>query len=63
MLKEVRRCVAACATASSATNCSWPRSFHQVVQRCLSMPEVAFLHSRNVIYGCYLFAMSKAPAS
>ena len=29
-----------------------------VAQRLLSMPDVAFLHSRNVIHGCYMFAMS-----
>lgn len=33
-----------------------------VAERLLSNPGVAFLHSRNVIHGCYMFAMSKTAA-
>lgn len=29
-----------------------------VAQRLLAEPGVAFLHSRNVIHGCYMFAMA-----
>jgi hypothetical protein len=35
------------------------RDQEAVAQRLLSLPEVAFLHSRNVIHGCYMFAMSR----
>lgn len=31
-----------------------------VAERLLADPAVAFLHSRNVIHGCYLFAIRRA---
>ena len=30
------------------------------ITRLLSNPAVAFLHSRNVLYGCYMFAVHRA---
>jgi len=29
----------------------------QVAERLLCAPDIAFLHSRNVVYGCYMFAI------
>jgi hypothetical protein len=29
------------------------------IGRLLARPEVAFLHSRNVLYGCYMFAIER----
>ena len=31
-----------------------------VAERLLSLPTVAFLHSRNVIHGCYMFSTRPA---
>ena len=33
-----------------------------VAERLLADPAVAFLHSRNVIHGCYMFAIRRAGA-
>jgi hypothetical protein len=30
------------------------------IAQLFARPEVAFLHSRNVIYGCYMFAVNRA---
>ena len=29
------------------------------IERLLARPEVAFLHGRNVLYGCYMFAIER----
>lgn len=31
-----------------------------VIAEILANPEVAYLHSRNVAYGCYMFAITRA---
>ena len=31
-----------------------------VISELLARPEVAFLHSRNVLYGCYMFAIHRS---
>ena len=33
-----------------------------VAQRLLSKPDVAFVHSRNLLHGCYLFAIHDVPS-
>jgi len=32
------------------------------IRRLLARPEVAFLHSRNVLAGCFMFAITREPA-
>ena len=34
----------------------------RVISRLLANPEVAFLHSRNVLYGCYMFSIHRVPS-
>lgn len=38
------------------------RNQEEVAERLLSTPGTAFLHSRNLLYGCYMFAIGSVEA-
>ena len=38
------------------------RDAEEAITRLLANPEVAFLHSRNVLYGCYMFTIHRGGA-
>lgn len=38
-----------------------PTEVDSVIAELLDRPEIGFIHSRNVLAGCYMFAINRAP--